>query len=296
MNEPVTTSAKIAIFQQLAKSEGTPMTSASENHHSTATKEDSNLQSDSLGYSYFDRGSLTIELNEFYSYLEIPELKLGGHLFETSFTITSNWRECSLEDRSFYISTLLNEVDSCSFAKCRRAAQILLYISLGVFNEAQNTRELLDTMTSNNQLIAENGGLQLFFAQIVRNATQIKKSASNFSKYHSKDLRVFLNLVYNMLIFCGTLLEKDCKEPIYLNLSPREVVTELLLDYHKPEAQSYPINKLLLLLWRLLLLNFNKGKFYRENIEEEPNSPCTCKHRSHHYSLRVKDRPRWQCN
>ncbi|KAA1069962.1 hypothetical protein PGTUg99_050162 [Puccinia graminis f. sp. tritici] len=254
-----------------------------------------------------DCDSLTNELDEFYSYVEVPGVLEGRDTWE--FDPQSNpqqpnhgsahqkpgstktWREWSREKTKLeldwvqasstvqksYIIHLLDRLEDKDPEIRFDAARKILYIAQGTFAHSTSTEHHVQLVIQNAQLLREAGALEAIFVALkgvggrhdwISSLPEAPDPNSSFSPTgpyldaHDRqafleeingELAIHLAVLYFMVeVFRGDdtwgeeLMGLDPPLPIYM--------LGLVAGLREKNAKGYPVKKLLLLLWKSMLV------------------------------------------
>ncbi|KAJ3300501.1 Factor arrest protein 11 [Borealophlyctis nickersoniae] len=213
-------------------------------------------------FVYADRDTLENEINEFYNYQDNPYIQEGRMLFESSFE--GEWMSAGVEKRSDYVELLLEALELKNPEARYTAAKKLLYISQGVFGECPTTSAHLSSILETNTLLFRLGGLPYFYRSLkVVSATLdlISRSAdlhwSMNERQAAMDLAnvetsIYLSLTY-MMVECNLENAKLVAELADTQPPLAAYLFNLVAQLAEGNRKHYPVKKLLLLLWKVLL-------------------------------------------
>ncbi|PLW34135.1 hypothetical protein PCASD_11606 [Puccinia coronata f. sp. avenae] len=253
-----------------------------------------------------DCDTLTNELDEFYSYVEVPGVLEGRDTWELDPTSnpqpargstyqklgsTRNWREWSREKlenevdwvqapptvQRSYIIHLLDRLEDKDPEIRFDAARKILYIAQGTFAHSTSTEHHVQLVIQNAKLLREVGALEAIFVALkgvggrhdwISSLPEAPDPNSAFSPpgpyldAHDRqafleeingELAIHLAVLYFMVeVFRGDetwgeeLMGLDPPLPIYM--------LGLVAGLREKNAKGYPVKKLLLLLWKSLLV------------------------------------------
>ncbi|WAR55265.1 hypothetical protein PtB15_6B3 [Puccinia triticina] len=254
--------------------------------------------------SAVDCDTLTNELDEFYSYVEVPGVLEGRDTWEYDPESnhqqpsaqqkpgsTKTWREWSREKlkveldwvqasstiQKSYIIHLLDRLEDKDPEIRFDAARKILYIAQGTFAHSTSTEHHVQLVISNAQLLREAGALEAIFVALkgvggrhdwissLPEAPDPNLSFSPTGPYldaHDRqafleeingELAIHLAVLYFMVeVFRGDdswgeeLMGLDPPLPIYM--------LSLVAGLREKNAKGYPVKKLLLLLWKTMLV------------------------------------------
>lgn len=236
----------------------------------------SNLETADLDFNYDDTDSHSNELAELYSYTEQPELSLNVRAFEEqmeSYNLPPSWQRLSLSSKESVIMKLLNQLECSSKMLRMRAARCILYLSQGCWDEMQSDTEQQNWSRSNSLLLVKFGVFSAFTELLnieIENSTAahvaMRKMAVSLSD--SQDLRVILSVLYTLTevvrnehetgnreykqevdSFISDIINNDKEEFLIIKL------LGMVTKFCSGAAPHFPMKKVLLLLWKLILLS-----------------------------------------
>ncbi|KAJ3316923.1 Factor arrest protein 11 [Blyttiomyces sp. JEL0837] len=239
-------------------------------------------------YDYADRDSFESEINEFYNYQDNPSIQEGKALFEQNFV--GSWKE-DAEQRIEYILVLLERLELSNPEDRLAAAKALLYISQGVFGETSTTAEQIKWIRINNQILLDLDALTQFrqALQVVSKTLDMivhcapnevppptnPSATSAFTphemtsteKQAAMDVANAETSIY--LSLCYMMVEVNMeKEVLVVELSEKVPFAIDLFDFVARLAEGnrkhYPVKKLLLLLWKVLLATVGNEKVLKD--------------------------------
>ncbi|CAG8463924.1 2635_t:CDS:2 [Ambispora gerdemannii] len=212
-------------------------------------------------FSYADSDDISNEIDEFYSYVEISQCLDNQKSFEETFD--EPWTKCTISERRTYVEYLLETLELKDPQRRFSSARKILYIAQGTFGETSSPEEHLRWIKENNKLLRKSGALLSYF--------QALKLACNAHDYYSRpDLNIgtgerqayiddthaeigfYLTLLYMLVevhrndeTFGTELVKSDPPMAVFL--------FEVIASLREKNAKGYPVKKLLLLLWKVLL-------------------------------------------
>ncbi|XP_074919669.1 striatin-interacting protein 2 isoform X3 [Chelonoidis abingdonii] len=226
-------------------------------------------------FEYRDADGYAAELSELYSYTEEPEFTINRKCFEEDFQTQvqgKRWPELDLAQQKAYVMRLLDGLEVVNRNKRLKAARAVLYLAQGVFGECDMEAEVLHWSRHNNFLLYQMGTFSAFLELLnmeIENSqacsSALRKPAISLAD--STELRVLLSVMY--LLVENFRVEAEADPPEWK--SSRETFrTELSFPVHSEEpfalllftmvakfcsghAPHFPMKKVLLLLWKVLL-------------------------------------------
>uniref|UniRef100_A0ABD2WM86 Far11/STRP C-terminal domain-containing protein n=1 Tax=Trichogramma kaykai TaxID=54128 RepID=A0ABD2WM86_9HYME len=245
-----------------------------------------NCSSQELDFVYEDTDSHANEIAELYSYTEHCELQQNVKVFEDQmqmYDLRPVWQNLTREQQKSIIYKLLDQLEVSNKNLRMKAARCILYLAQGCWAEVQSDKEQQDQEKTNVMLLYECGTFPAFIELLnieieASNAdnTAMKKLAVSLAD--SVDLRVILSVLY-------IITEVMREEMKILDSSPYrknvEAFKEELMNAHEEDllivkllgmvtsfcsgsAPHFPMRKVLLLLWKLILVSLGGMEELRE--------------------------------
>ncbi|KAH7868803.1 uncharacterized protein C8R40DRAFT_1268994 [Lentinula edodes] len=221
-------------------------------------------------YNYDDEDTVMNELDELYSYVEMPQVAENLRAWQGSFK--DEWTKSPLEKRRSHVEYLLEGLEHkdalIRFTNSRR----LFYIVQGTFAETSSPEHQLHWIVENCKLVRSANGVSTILDalkiasskhDLLISLSEADLAQLNISLNDRQDvveevlteISVYFGMLYHLIeIFKGhedfadELMSLDPPLPVYLF----NVVSGL----RDKSAKGYPIKKLLLLLWKTLLSCF----------------------------------------
>ncbi|KAJ3788830.1 hypothetical protein GGU10DRAFT_345110 [Lentinula aff. detonsa] len=221
-------------------------------------------------YNYDDEDTVMNELDELYSYVEMPQVAENFRAWQGSFK--DEWTKISPEKRRSHVEYLLEGLEHkdvlIRFTNSRR----LFYVVQGTFAETSSAEHQLHWIVENCKLVRSANGVSTILEalkiasskhDLLISLTETDLAQLNISQNDRQDvveevlteISVYFGMLYHLIeIFKGhedfadELMSLDPPLPVYLF----NVVSGL----RDKSAKGYPIKKLLLLLWKTLLSCF----------------------------------------
>ncbi|KAJ6516172.1 hypothetical protein C8R45DRAFT_959155 [Mycena sanguinolenta] len=218
-------------------------------------------------YKYDDEDTVMNEIEEFYSYVEMPQVAENLKAWEGSFS--GRWTASTVATRKAHIEVLLESLEhrnaEIRFTNARR----LFYIMQGTFAETVSPEHQLHWIFENCKIVRSANGLSTIIEAMKiasskhdllcglsdAEADHFHISATekaDFIEEVTTEISVYLGMLYHLVeIFKGhddfadELMSFDPPLPVYLF-----TVVSGLRD---KSARGYPVKKLLLVLWKTLL-------------------------------------------
>lgn len=228
-----------------------------------------------LEFVYDDSDSPLNEIAELYSYTEQPEFQLNVKAFEDLMEdaqLSPSWQKLDREKQKSLILKWLDLLEMSKSESRMRAARCFLYLSQGCWAEQQSDEEQQQATRDNVMLLNECG---VFFAFVDLLNINIENSVASISAQSklavsladSTDLRVILSVLYIIVeVMRLSLTDSDENyrkqaEQFHSDLahsSGEDVLSVQLLSmvtrFCSGSAPHFPMKKVLLLLWKVILL------------------------------------------
>lgn len=238
-----------------------------------------------MDFNYDDADSYTNEIAELYSYTEQPEFQLNVKAFEDQmemYNLSPNWEKQSIEQKKSTIAKLLDQLEVSNKTMRMKAARCFLYLAQGCWAEVQSDTEQQSYTRDNVSLLYECGVFHAFVdllnIEIDNSATAstaMRKLAVSLAD--STDLRVILSVIYIIVESIRCVEDYDteeCKkirEAFRLDIAS-PIGDELLVvklfgmvtRFCSGSAPHFPMKKVLLLLWKMILVSLGGIQELRE--------------------------------
>ncbi|KAJ8942687.1 hypothetical protein NQ314_010011 [Rhamnusium bicolor] len=183
-----------------------------------------------LDFVYEDCDTLANEIAELYSYTEYSDLHYNLSAFEeqmNKYHITySTWRHFSTEEKTSIIMKILDQLEFSDREIRMKSARCILYIAQGGWLGVQSDKEQLDTDSEDLRVILS---VLYTITEVIRNEKESEP------------------VIYNS--FCNEIMNSFEDDLIILKLF------NMLTKFCSGTAPHFPIKKVLLLLWKLILLS-----------------------------------------
>ncbi|KAJ2933682.1 hypothetical protein H1R20_g3398, partial [Candolleomyces eurysporus] len=218
-------------------------------------------------FKYDDEDTVMNEIEEFYSYIEMPQVAENMKAWEGCFP--SEWTKASLSQRRTHIEFLLESLEhrdvEIRFTNARR----LFYVLQGTFAETVSPEHQLHWIVENCKIVRSANGIPSI-VEALKIAGRKHDLLSNLSDQEAAhyyisaqdksdlmeevltEISVYLGMLYHLVEvfkghdeFADELMSLDPPLPVYL--------FNLVAGLRDKSAKGYPIKKLLLLLWKSLL-------------------------------------------
>ncbi|CAK9826215.1 Striatin-interacting protein 1 [Anthophora retusa] len=248
-----------------------------------------------LDFVYDDTDKHANEIAELYSYSEQSELHVTLTAFEEQmvlYKLRPWWQNLSETQQKSVIYKLLDQLEVSNKQLRMKAARCILYLAQGCWGEVQSDQEQRSWTRTNVMLLYEAEVFPAFVELLNIEITNSRRAASakrkiSVSLDDSTDLRIILSVLY---IMTEVMREetKDLENSIYKDhvesfkeelIHPygEELLIVKLLGmvtyFCSGAAPHFPMKKVLLLLWKLILVSLGGihklrelKKQYREEV------------------------------
>ena len=239
-----------------------------------------------IEFQYEDTDSHAAEIAEAYSYTEQPEFLLNHGAFSelmTRFGMSSLWLKMDSKEQERAVLLLLDQVELWDRGERLAGARAILYLAQGCFDECCSDTECQTVARDNVQLLYRHGvftsfiellALEIDNTEATNNA--MKKLAVSLAD--SVELRTILTVLYIMVEILRTHEDQELKESFMLELNSsvgEELLALRLLNmvtkYCSGSAPHFPMKKVLLLLWKVILTSLG-GSASLESQKKEYRS------------------------
>uniref|UniRef100_A0A8V0XI09 Striatin interacting protein 2 n=1 Tax=Gallus gallus TaxID=9031 RepID=A0A8V0XI09_CHICK len=226
-------------------------------------------------FEYGDTDSRGAELAELYSYTEEPELSTNRRCFEEEFCPQARgrqWPQLDTAQQKAHILRLLEGLEVVSRERRLRAARAILYLAQGVFGDCESEGDVLHWSRHNSFLLYQLGTFSAFLELLSMEIDNSQACSSALRKpaislADSTELRVLLSVMYLLVENIRVELETDppewksCRETFRTELSfpvrsdePFALLLfTMVTKFCSGHAPHFPMKKVLLLLWKVLL-------------------------------------------
>jgi len=239
-----------------------------------------------LDFLYDDTDKHTNEIAELYSYTEGAEFQLNIKAFEELmevFEVRPHWQTFSEPTRKNILLKLAEQLELSNKVSRMRAARAVLYIAQGCWGEVQSDAEQQHWTRNNCTLLFKSGifhsFLELLNYEIDNNGaanTAMRKLAVSLAD--SSDLRVILSVFYTIVEVLRHNQEDDSDECKQVQDEFRAEISQPINDellavkllgmitkFCSGSCPHFPMKKVLLLLWKVLLVSLGGMKELRES-------------------------------
>ncbi|KAG6911746.1 hypothetical protein DXG01_007996 [Tephrocybe rancida] len=218
-------------------------------------------------FVYDDEDTVMNEIDEFYSYVEMPQVAENLKAWEGSFT--SEWTKAPVSQRKAHVELLLESLEhrdaEVRFINARR----LFYVLQGTFAETVSPEHQLHWVFENCKVVRSANGVSTIVEAMKiassRHDTLCGLSDLDAAHFHIStqekadltdevvtEIYIYLGMLYHLIeIFKGhddfadELMSLDPPLPVYL--------FDVISSLRDKGVKSYPIKKLLLVLWKTIL-------------------------------------------
>ncbi|KAF9008756.1 hypothetical protein BDQ17DRAFT_1388492 [Cyathus striatus] len=204
-------------------------------------------------FKYDDEDTVMNEIEEFYSYIEMPHAAENLKAWEGSFT--TDWTKAPLFQRKAHVELLLESLEHRDAEIRFKNARRLFYVVQGTFAETVSPEHQLHWIFENCKVVRSVNGVSSIVEamKIASQKHDLLCSLTDQEAIHfhispaekadlieevMTEISVYLGMLYHLIEFGSSL-------PVYLF----NVVSGL----RDKSAKGYPIKKLLLVLWKTLL-------------------------------------------
>ncbi len=227
-----------------------------------------------LDFVYADTDTLINEVAELYSYTEQSEFQLNVRAFEDYMELLQLkpcWKVLDNAEKGDVIVTLLDQMDALDKNVRLKCARCFLYLLQGCWAECQSDIDQ-QTYTKENVILLYKYGvftafIEMFFAEADLCSVAIQRKVS-VNINDSTELRVILSVIYIFVEILRAIGDDECEENIavkndflYEICNPIEdellsvKLFSMVTRFCGGSAPHYPIKKILLLIWKLLLFS-----------------------------------------
>ncbi|XP_063995251.1 striatin-interacting protein 1 homolog [Diachasmimorpha longicaudata] len=260
---------------------------------------DDGIECADLDFGYDDTDTHTNEIAELYSYTEQNELTLNLKAFEDlmeSYKLRPWWQNVPQPQQKSVILKLLDQLEVSNKHSRMKAARCILYLVQGCWAEVQSDKEQQDWTRTNVMMLYEAGIFSAFVELLnieIENSTAASSAMRKLavSLADSVDLRIILSVLYiitevmreesknlesspykdNVLNFKEELIQVYGEDLLIVKL------LGMVMSFCSGSAPHFPMKKVLLLLWKLILVSLGGidelrrlKKLYREEAGLDP--------------------------
>ncbi|KAK7695945.1 hypothetical protein QCA50_000584 [Cerrena zonata] len=218
-------------------------------------------------FRYDDEDTVLNEIEEFYSYVEMPQA--GENLKAWQGFFPGKWTESSSAERRMHIDLLLEGLEHRDSEFRYASARRLFYVLQGTFAETHSPEDQLRWIFENGKVVRAANGLS-YVVEAVKIASSKHDFLCTLSDAHvehlnitpqdkadlveevNTELSIHLGMLFHLVQvfkghddFADELMSLDPPLPVYL--------FNVVASLKDKSAKGYPVKKLLLLLWKTLL-------------------------------------------
>ncbi|KAJ7638568.1 hypothetical protein FB45DRAFT_903249 [Roridomyces roridus] len=217
-------------------------------------------------YKYDDEDTVMNEIEEFYSYVEMPQVAENLKAWEGSFS--GEWLKSPLATRKAHVEVLLESLEhrnaEIRFTNARR----LFYILQGTFAETQSPEHQLHAIYENCKIVRSANGLSSIIEAMKiasskhdllcglsdEEADHFHISATekaDFIEEVTTEISVYLGMLYHLVEVFR--IHDDFAEELNFDPPLPVYLFTVVSGLRDKSARGYPVKKLLLVLWKTLL-------------------------------------------
>ncbi|XP_063360271.1 striatin-interacting protein 1 [Cydia amplana] len=242
------------------------------------------MESPELDFVYDDCDTQANEIAELYSYTEHPEFQLNVKAFEDimeEFNLPPSWQRLSNKQQRTVVMKLLEHLDVAVNDIRMRASRCILYLAQGCWAEMQSDAEQAHWARINVMTLYDMGVftafVELLNLEIVKSSSAIASRKLAESLADSTNLRVILSVLYLITEYMRTEKDNPDSEFVHLVKNFKEELGTPFGDELLPvkllsmvthlcagTTPHFPMKKVLLLLWKILLVYLGGSKELKE--------------------------------
>nr|CAG4635973.1 EOG090X01YQ [Eubosmina coregoni]SVE69657.1 EOG090X01YQ [Eubosmina coregoni] len=238
-----------------------------------------------LDFVYDDADKHPNEISELYSYTEGSEFQTNIKAFEElmeQFEIRPHWQTLDNSVRKGVLLKLSEQLEFSNKSSRMKAARAVLYIAQGCWGEVQSDAEQQLWARKNVLLLYKMGIFHTFLELLnyeIENSgaanTAMRKLAVSLAD--SSDLRVILSVFYTIVEVLRCNQDEDEEEFKHIQEEFRAEISQPINDellavkllsmvtkFCSGSCPHFPMKKVLLLLWKVLLVSLGGSKELRE--------------------------------
>ena len=243
-------------------------------------------ESEDLDFVYTDCDTHCNEMAELYSYTEENEFIANKTIFEELMEdqgFPLKWTHMSEQQKNRVVERLAEGIEMCDRVRRMRAIRAVLYLVQGNFAECLTLEEQPKYCRQNVFLLFESGIFSLF-VQLIHMEIENSLSANSalrkptVSLGDSLDLRIILSVLYTFVEVMNVDNESDTDHQKKLRQQFHEELSQpngsellaitlfqMTTKFCNGSAPHFPIKKVLLLLWKTLLLTLGGNETLKNN-------------------------------
>lgn len=248
--------------------------------------ENPNSDSEDMDFEYNDCDSHCSEMSELYSYTEENEFITNKNIFEElmeDFGFPLKWSHMSSDQRNRSIERLAEGIEMSDRVRRMRNIRSVLYLIQGNFGECLTIEEQPKYCRQNVFLLYESGIFNVF-VQLIHMEIENSLSANSalrkptVSLGDSLDIRIILSVLYTFVEVMNVNDDSDSDHQKLLRQQFREELSQpnrnellaitlfqMTTKFCNGSAPHFPIKKVLLLLWKTLLLTLGGNQTLKAN-------------------------------
>lgn len=238
-----------------------------------------------LEFIYDDADIYANEIAELYGYTEQPEFPLNLKAFEDQmemYNVKPCWQKLSMVRKKSIAAKLLDQLEVSNKVLRMQAARCFLYLAQGCWAEMQSDKEQ-QACTKDNVLLIYESGVFHTFVELLNIEIDNSSTASTamrklaVSLADSPDLRVILSVIYIVVEVMRNVQDdspdywKTARDTFKNDLS-NPIGDELIVvklfgmvtRFCSGSAPHFPMKKVLLLLWKIILVSLGGISVLRE--------------------------------
>ncbi|KAF9972362.1 Factor arrest protein 11 [Actinomortierella ambigua] len=208
----------------------------------------SRQKSEPVHFQYGDMDTLRGEIDEFFSYKDVPTFQQNQEYFSKEYD--EDWLASTVCDRESYSQYLLGCLDQKADAKRLHAARQLIYIAQGCYASITDEDEHVHWIKENNTMLRRLGALSVYY-----DALRIACGKLAVDPTMTHEVEMFVTLLYMLIV------SQESDDPTYksfmkdvasLEPSLSVFLYDQVTQRQAKAPQNYPLKKVLLLLWKSL--------------------------------------------
>ncbi|KAG8721177.1 Factor arrest protein 11 [Ceratobasidium sp. 394] len=253
--------------QQLLDDDSSPMDSITLGQLKSMVGPQPKQRQQRFDFRYDDEDTVFNEIDEFFSYVEVPQYAENMRAWQGSFN--GEWTRSSLADRKAHVELLLESLEHRDAEKRFVNARRLLYILQGTFAETTSPEHQLHWIIDNAKLVRSADGLSRI-VDAIKISSSKHDVLSNISESDTRHLGISqaekqdfieevnteLSMYYAILYFMVEVMKGDedfGDELMSLDPPLPTYLFGLVASLKEKSLRGYPVKKLLLVLWKSLL-------------------------------------------
>ena len=236
-----------------------------------------------IEFQYEDTDSHSAEIAEAYSYTEQPEFLLNQGAFSelmSKFGMSSQWLKMDKREQERALLLLLDQVELWERAERLKGARAILYLAQGCFDECMSDTECFEVARQNVELLYRHGVFTSFVELLSLEIDNVEATNNAMKKLavslaDSVELRTILTVLYTMVEVLRTHQDPELKESFVQELNStvgEELLALRLLNmvtkYCSGSAPHFPMKKVLLLLWKVILASLGGSQCLQTQKKE----------------------------